>query len=161
MVDSDPQLFPSIATKDQLNNIKGKTLEVYYYLVEHKTELGVREIQRALDYASPSIASYHLNKLYEYNLIEKNDQGKYFIEGDPIKLGALKDHITIAGFLVPRTVVYGVQSAISIIVAIILLVIKADILFWFFYFVIINISVLIKVILDTKDLTEQLKNATN
>ncbi|NIM45531.1 MAG: hypothetical protein GTN80_07805, partial [Nitrososphaeria archaeon] len=46
------------------SELKGKTLLVYWYLIKERGDsVGVREIQRALKFSSPSVASYHLEKL--------------------------------------------------------------------------------------------------
>lgn len=152
-------LYPEneINHQKQLNDLKGKTLEVYYYLVEKDTESGVREVQRDLGYASPSIASYHLNRLLEFNLIKKTDYGSYYIEGDPVKLGSLKDHVRIAGLLVPRILLYGIQGIISIIVAIILFFTKAGPIYWFSYFGISNLFFIYLVIRDSISISNSIK----
>jgi len=158
LVSSDNELYPDKETKpSELGNIKGKTLEVYYYLVDNPGEHGVRQIQRALDYNSSSIAAYHLNRLYEYDLVGKTEQGRYYIEGDPIKLGALEDHITVAGMLLPRTVVYGLQGLLTIFFGIILFIYKVDAIFWLLYIIIMNGILLVKVIKDSLDISSKLK----
>jgi len=44
--------------------LKGKTLLVYMYLLRStEPTVGVREVQRSLGFSSPSVSSYHLNKL--------------------------------------------------------------------------------------------------
>ena len=44
------------------DGLRGKTLEVYRYLLKSKNPVGIREVQRSLDLSTPSLASYHLNK---------------------------------------------------------------------------------------------------
>jgi|GEM_PF-1549055 transcriptional regulator, ArsR family len=43
--------------------LKGKTPQVYLYMLKRNEPVGVREVQRDLDFSSPSVASYHLDKL--------------------------------------------------------------------------------------------------
>ncbi len=144
--------------KREMTDLRGKTLEVYYYMVESKkNKFGVREIQRELNYSSPSIAAYHLNRLYEYQLIKKSDDGQYYIDGDPVALGALKDHVQLAGLIVPRILIYGVFSVISIIMSIFFMILKSDIYFWFGYFITINLIVLGLVIRDAFKISNNLK----
>ena len=38
---------------------------MYLYLLRHGRAMGVREIQKALDFSSPSVAFHHLDKLVE------------------------------------------------------------------------------------------------
>ena len=64
---------------NQFSSLQGKTLEVYLLLLEKGTELGVREVQRELEYSSPNLAYYHLNKLHGMGIVEKTVQNKYQI----------------------------------------------------------------------------------
>lgn len=59
--------------------LKGKTLLVYWALLKSGQLMGVREIQRELDFSTPSLAAYHLNKLVELSLIEKSKIGSYIV----------------------------------------------------------------------------------
>ena len=43
--------------------LKGKTLQVYVYMLKKKEPVGIREIQRDLNFSSPSVANYHIEKL--------------------------------------------------------------------------------------------------
>jgi len=44
------------------SELRGNTLKVYWYMLEHggESSVGVREIQRALGFSSPTLAAYHL-----------------------------------------------------------------------------------------------------
>jgi hypothetical protein len=56
--------------------IRGNTLKVYLYLLKHgPSEL--RDIQRALNLSSASLASYHLGKLLETGFAKQDEHGKY------------------------------------------------------------------------------------
>ncbi len=64
--------------------LKGKTLLVYMYLLRsNDPDVGVREVQRSLGFSSPSVSSYHLNKLRELGLVDR--------------LGTLQDALDAAG----------------------------------------------------------------
>ena len=53
------------------SELKGKTLLVYMYILKSSDPtVGVREVQRALGFSSPSVSSYHLNKLHELGLVD-------------------------------------------------------------------------------------------
>ena len=59
-----------------LKTITGNTLRVHLYLVAHgPSEL--RDIQRGLGLSTPSLASYHLNRLTEYGYVMQDKEGKY------------------------------------------------------------------------------------
>jgi len=88
--------------------LKGKTLLVYWYLLQQPThEVGVREVQRALGFSSPSIAVHHLEKLQDLGLIQKKGTGEYALEGE-VKVGILRFFTHMGRFLVPRYLFYSV-----------------------------------------------------
>ena len=58
-----------------LKKLNGTTLMVYFVLL-NKKEIGVRALQRNLEFSSPSVARYHLEKLCELKLV-KNNNGEY------------------------------------------------------------------------------------
>jgi predicted DNA-binding transcriptional regulator len=88
--------------------LKGKTLIVYWYLLQQPTHtVGVREVQRALGFSSPSIAMHHLEKLQDLGLIRKKGTGEYFLE-EEVKVGILRFFTRMGRFLVPRYLFYSV-----------------------------------------------------
>jgi hypothetical protein len=142
----------------QVNNLKGKTIEVYQYMIsEGKQYYGVREIQRDLEYSSPSIASYHLNRLCEYKLAKKSPDGMYFIEGDPVRLGSIETHVKVMGLMVPRLILYGINSLFTILIAGILYFSHASLGVWFGFIVISNLIIIGMVIRDSLKITNKLK----
>jgi DNA-binding transcriptional ArsR family regulator len=90
------------------SELKGKTLLVYWYLLESSTHsAGVREVQRALKFSSPSIAVHHLQKLQDLGLVEKKGTGEYVLE-ETVKVGILRLFTRIGRFMVPRYLFYSV-----------------------------------------------------
>jgi len=90
------------------SGLKGKTLLVYWYLLQQPTHtVGIREIQRALGFSSPSIAVHHLEKLQDLGLIRKKGTGEYVLEGE-VKVGILRFFTRMGRFLVPRYLFYSV-----------------------------------------------------
>jgi hypothetical protein len=89
------------------SELKGKTLLVYMHILKNPSEsVGVREVQRELGFSSPSVSSYHLNKLQDLGLVE-NVFGDYQLVKD-IKVGVLKQFITLGGVMLPRFLFYAV-----------------------------------------------------
>ncbi|MHA2251595.1 MAG: hypothetical protein ACXAD7_14620 [Candidatus Kariarchaeaceae archaeon] len=82
--------------------IKGKTLEIYYYIVEKNSDVGVREVQKEFSYSSPGLAAYHLNRLLDFNIVEKNEKNRYEIVNPDIKLGLLQDSVKLSHYWIPR-----------------------------------------------------------
>ena len=87
--------------------LRGKTLLVYLYMLRgKKASVGVREVQRALGFSSPSVAAYHLNKLRELGLVE-SVRGDYRLTR-LVKVGVLRRFVAIGGLLLPRLLFYAV-----------------------------------------------------
>ncbi|MBS7619437.1 hypothetical protein KEJ21_02170 [Candidatus Bathyarchaeota archaeon] len=89
------------------SELKGKTLLVYMHLLKvNKSTIGVREVQKALNLSSPSVAAYHLNKLLELGLVE-NERGDYKLVRE-VKIGVLRQFVTLRGLILPRFLFYAV-----------------------------------------------------
>jgi len=89
------------------SELKGKTLLVYMHLLKNPSEaVGVREIQRELGFSSPSVSSYHLTKLQDLGLIE-NVYGDYKLVKE-VKVGVLRQFVTLGGVMLPRYLFYAV-----------------------------------------------------
>jgi hypothetical protein len=87
--------------------LKGKTLLVYMFLLRNtESTVGVREVQRTLGFSSPSVSSYHLNKLHELGLVE-NERGEYRLVRQ-VKIGVLRQFIQFGGIMLPRFLFYAV-----------------------------------------------------
>lgn len=81
--------------------LKGKTLQVYMYMIKRKEPVGVREVQRDLDFSSPSVANYHIDKLVHLALVGKDEYGRYYII-QKVQVGVLQAFVNIGGLAVPR-----------------------------------------------------------
>jgi hypothetical protein len=89
------------------SELKGKTLLVYWYLLQQPTHtVGIREVQRSLNFSSPSIAVHHLEKLQDLGLVEKKGTGEYVLE-EEVKIGILRFFTRMGRFLVPRYLFYS------------------------------------------------------
>ena len=90
------------------SQLKGKTLQVYWYLLRSpSSRVGVREIQRSLGLSSPSVAAHHLEKLLSLGLVEKSMRGEYFLAKE-VRVGLLRFFTRLGRFLVPRYLFYSV-----------------------------------------------------
>ncbi|MGD0027465.1 MAG: hypothetical protein ABSC91_00825 [Candidatus Bathyarchaeia archaeon] len=89
------------------SELKGKTLLVYWYLLREPTHMvGIREVQRALGFSSPSIAVHHLEKLHDLGLVDKKGTGEYVLE-EEVKVGILRLFAHMGRFIVPRYFFYS------------------------------------------------------
>jgi len=83
------------------DQLKGKTLQVYTYMIKKKEPVGVREVQRDLAFSSPSVANYHIEKLVEMALVSQDGYGRYFVV-QKVQVGVLQAFVNIGGLAVPR-----------------------------------------------------------
>ena len=97
------------------DNLKGTTLEVYRFLLKTNKSVGARELQRALNFSSPSLATYHLSKLEEIGLVKK-ENGEFLVTKN-----LLEDCIRVSRFLIPRYLFYAVFAVAALIVELTLL----------------------------------------
>jgi hypothetical protein len=89
------------------SQLKGNTLRVYWYLLRSTGgSVGIREVQRALGFSSPTLAQYHLEKLKELGLVKK-ESTEYQIASD-VKVGVLRQFLRFGSVIVPRFVLYAV-----------------------------------------------------
>ena len=90
------------------SQLKGKTLQIYWYLLRDPgAGVGVREVQRSLGLSSPSVAAHHLDKLLALGLVEKSVRGEYYLNQE-VKVGLLKFFSRMGRFLVPRHLFYAI-----------------------------------------------------
>ncbi len=89
------------------SHLRGNTLRVYWLILSEGRPVGVREIQRRLGMSSPSVASHHLNKLEELQLVERLFDGSYQLKA-LVKVGVLRSFMAVRGVLLPRYVFYSV-----------------------------------------------------
>ena len=92
----------AVAEEQPKDVLRGTTLEVYRFLLKSNKPVGTRELQRALDLSSPSVATYHLSKLEDAGLLKREGGGftvsKYLLENS----------VKLSRFLVPRFLFYAV-----------------------------------------------------
>lgn len=88
------------------SELKGNTLRVYWFTLRSGGDgVGIREVQRALGFSSPTLAAYHLDKLVDLHLVEKK-RGEYYLV-KTVKVGVLKQFVKFGTFLLPRYVLYA------------------------------------------------------
>jgi predicted transcriptional regulator len=83
----------SAKIEDQL---KGKTLRVYMYMIKRREAVGVREVQRDLAFSSPSVANYHIEKLVQLALVGQDEYGRYYVV-QKVQVGVLQAFVNIGG----------------------------------------------------------------
>lgn len=90
------------------SELKGKTLLVYWHLLSSPSApISVRGLQRSLNFSSPSVVVYHLDKLHDLGLVQKDALGQYYLT-EEVKVGLLRFFFSVGGFLLPRYLFYAV-----------------------------------------------------
>ena len=82
---------------------EGTTLNVYSYVVKRGKPVGPREVMRGANLSSPSVAYWHLQKLENSGLLQKNEAGEYIVK----EKTNISGHIWIGRNLVPRLMCYS------------------------------------------------------
>ena len=82
---------------------EGTTLNVYSYVVKKGKPVGPREVMRGANLSSPSVAYWHLQKLENAGLLQKNGAGEYIVK----EKTSISGHIWIERNLVPRLMCYS------------------------------------------------------
>jgi len=82
---------------------EGTTLSVYSFVVKKGKPVGPREVMRCVGLSSPSVAYWHLQKLENQGLLQKNETGEYIVKE---KTG-ISGHIWLGKNLVPRLMFYS------------------------------------------------------
>lgn len=89
---------------EAFSELKGNTLLVYLYLVRNQNPVGAREVQRELDFSSPTLAVYHLDKLCTLGLVHKGSGG--YVLAKEVKIGALSQVVKFGSLILPRYIFY-------------------------------------------------------
>ncbi len=114
---------PNITDEERmLSELRGNTLLVYWYLLKKgRGSSGVREIQRAMGFSSPSSASYQLEKLSDLGIVCKDQSGDYQVSR-VVKVGAISAFIFFGGYAFPKHLVYASATSIMILIFITLFI---------------------------------------
>ena len=99
-----------LTAEENLDLLKGTSLEIYRLLLKNGEPLGIREVQRALNLSSPSVAQYHLNKLERAGLL-KREKGSYVVN----KV-LLENFVKISRFLIPKYLFYSIFAVAILII---------------------------------------------
>ena len=90
--------------EDVRSKLKGTTLRVYWHLLRSGKPTTIRHLQRDLSFSSPSVASYHLEKLMDLGLVKKV-RGDYELK-KTVSLEAVSSFVRISHLMIPRYMFY-------------------------------------------------------
>lgn len=91
--------------EDVRAKLKGTTLKVYWHLLRSGKPTTIRRLQRSLGFSSPSVASYHLEKLMDMDLVKKNVMGDYELK-KTVSMEVMSSFVRISHLMIPRYVFY-------------------------------------------------------
>lgn len=92
--------------------IKGNTLRTYLYLL-HSGTSELREVQRAMGFSTPSLASYHLGKLVEAGYVTQDDHGRYMIVWDATK-ELLEGYVRVGTVVFPQLFFFSILFTVVV-----------------------------------------------
>ena len=84
--------------------LEGITLDVYLYVLKKGNPAGPREVMKAANLSSPSVAYRHLEKLEDLGYLQKNEYGEYIIKSKAHVSG----YVWFANRLIPKMWRYSV-----------------------------------------------------
>jgi hypothetical protein len=99
---------------------EGTTLNVYSFVVKKGKPVGPREVMRGVNLSSPSVAYWHLQKLENSGLLQKNSAGEYVVK----EKTSISGHIWIGGNLVPRLMFYSLFFLGIILLEVVILMVQ-------------------------------------
>jgi hypothetical protein len=85
------------------DELEGNTLSVYTFIARADGPVGTREITRGVELSSTSVTHYHLQKLENLDLIEKNSNGDYI----PKRRTTIDGHVWVGKNLLPQLMLYS------------------------------------------------------
>jgi DNA-binding transcriptional ArsR family regulator len=102
--------------------LRGKAWKVYWFLLKNGNPVGVREVQRALHFSSPSVAFHHLEQLKELGLVEKQEPSGHYLLVGQVKIGVLRHYVKLGKLIFPRYFFYALFSTVFYVLYLTLLV---------------------------------------
>ena len=90
---------------DLKSKLKGTTLRVYWHLLRTQKPTTLRRLQKDLGFSSPSVASYHLEKLLDMGLVKKV-RGDYELK-KTVSLEVTGYFVRFSRLMIPRYIFYA------------------------------------------------------
>ena len=87
--------------REQLDGI---TLNVYLHVVRKRKPVGPRDVMKAMNLSSPSVAYRHLQKLEDLDYLQKNEFGEYTIKNKAHIAG----YVWVGRRLMPKMWIYSI-----------------------------------------------------
>jgi len=85
--------------------VTGTTFKVYLYMLKVRSTTA-REVYRTLEMSSPYLATYHLERLNDLQLVNKDANGVYHVNTK--RFGVLHFFVITRKWIIPRTFFYTI-----------------------------------------------------
>lgn len=92
--------------------LRGNTLRTYLQVLKNGP-CELREVQHALGFSTPSLASYHLNKLQEAGYVSQDERSRYLVSSEAVG-EVLEGFSKIGSAIVPQSTFFAVLFSILI-----------------------------------------------
>jgi hypothetical protein len=90
--------------KGNIEDLEGITLIVYLQVIKKGKPVGPRDVMKAANLSSPSVAYRHLQKLEDLGYLQKNDYGEYTAK----KKAHIRGYVWIGKHLMPALWRYSI-----------------------------------------------------
>ena len=109
--------------EDIISSLTGMALRVFVYALKKAKDVGVRETQRDLGLKSASHSQYHLQRLEQLGLLEKNTNNRYNLKEEyenlrSLKIGILTEIYVFKGWVIPSLGLFSGFLVSSLIITI-------------------------------------------
>jgi len=91
-------------TKASDEELEGLTLDVYLHVLKIGKPVGPREVMKAANLSSPSVAYRHLQKLEDLGYLQKNEYGEYVTK----KKARVPGYVWLGKRLIPKMWRYSI-----------------------------------------------------
>ena len=101
-----------LPNEDAISALSGTALRVFVYAIKKGSDIGVRETQRDLGLKTASHAQYHLQRLEQISLLDKNENNKYSLPEQyenlrSLKIGILTEIYVFKGWMIPSLGIFA------------------------------------------------------
>ena len=110
-------------TRANNEELEGITLDVYLHVLKKGKPVGPREVVKAVNLSSPSVAYRHLQKLEDLGYLQKNEYGEYIAKNKAHVTG----YVWVGHRLIPKMWRYSIVFLIILIVEAIVLYIHYEV----------------------------------
>jgi hypothetical protein len=103
--------------------LQGTTLNVYLYAVDKGKPVGPRDVMKATNLSSPSVAYRHLQKLEDLGFLQKNVYGEYTV----VKKAKIKGHVWVGQHLLSKMRIYAAVFLVILVIEVSTLIIHFEV----------------------------------